>query len=304
LADLETVAPQTLEKVEALVTTVESANTALGELETELGRVMGEMDADWTNLNERVGTFLQSLQEDRAKLATDTQAALQGLAELLEALHRAQGEAEQDVVGMRDGLLAFRERIVAATTMVGEWIEALNGSTQALVERAQAMQTQIETALNATQTEVEGALTTELTTAQTDVEQAAQDLDTTLDNDLTPALEARWADWEQKLAEVEAIVEQAFTDAADHVDKVAEYSLEECEKAHNTAFDQIALLVDDVEAQLVALRDAANQSGTDVTAKKDALETGADETSLALDEMIGALDQVTQLLGNYTFVKL
>jgi hypothetical protein len=265
---------------------------------------MGEMDADWTNLNERVGTFLQSLQEDRAKLATDTQNALQGLAELLEALHRAQGEAEQDVVGMRDGLLAFRERIVAATTMVGEWIEALNGTTQALVERAQAMKTEIETALNATQTEVEGSLTPELTTAQSEVETAAQDLDTTLDNDLTPALEARWADWEQKLAEVEAIVEQAFTDAADHLDKVAEYSLEECEKAHTAAFDQIGLLVDDVEAQLVALRDAANQSGTDVTAKKDALETGADETSLALDEMIGALDQVTQLLGNYTFVKL
>lgn len=303
MADLEAAADAALASVKEFEDQVGETQEALEQLAEQAKRTQGQVAADWATLEASLSTFLKAVEAQRTESDQDGERAAQALGELAVAVGGARTEGEPELLGARDELLGFGQRVEAAGPPVTALSEDLRLLGQSVADRAAQVETELNEALREARDFLGVQMVEDLHGLAEALRQRGSALETAVADQCLTALDEAYQDFEAKLGELEQLLEQkSFTETEDHVREVVEFSINEYRQGQSDALDVLAGNVRDLEQELATLKDSVAQRQTDTATDKDALDQDAQLVEGLAADMDAALGAVKALMASYTFV--
>jgi DNA anti-recombination protein RmuC len=299
---LEVAAHDTLQKLRGLGSQVEKAHERFAALGQKLQETAHEVEADWSRLAEQVGSFLQKVDAEQGRLTGHAQASAQALSTLDHAVDQARADGQGALDDGRELAQSFGEQATGTIPSVTAFAESVQSSFQSLGEQAQAVETQLEEAVNAARTFLEQEVVQDLHEMQSDVEDHGRSVTEALAT-CGRELEASYDEWEAGLDEVESTIEEAFGEARAHLPEMVDEAFDHCAQKHVDELEPVSQQLAELAQVLQGLREAAERCADDTDAAAGALEEGLVATRGGLEAVEAKLGEVRGLLARYTFVQ-
>jgi hypothetical protein len=303
VADLEAAADAALASVKEFEDHVGETRDALEQLAEQAQRTQNQVAADWSTLEASLNAFIKAMEGQRTESDQDGERAAQALGELTVALGGARTEGEPELLGARDELLGFGQKVDSAAPPVTAMGEDLRVLAQSVADRAAQVEVELNQALQEARDFLGVQMVEDLHGIAEALRQRGAALETMVADQCVAALDEAYQDFETKVGELEQLVEQmSFTDTENHVREVVEFSINEYRQGQSDAFDVLAGNVKDLEQELLNLKEAVAQRQADTATDKDALDQDAQLVEGLAADMDAALGAVKALMAGYTFV--
>src|SRR5262245_21304437 len=147
MADLEGAGEATLNRLKELVEQIEEAHQKFTSLSSNISDVASRVQDHWARLGEQVTSFLEAVGEQQGRLSTEVREAGQALSDLGGAVADAQGEAEGELAGERQGVAAFADQVTADEPTVISLSESVESAFHTLSQQAARVQGQLDETL-------------------------------------------------------------------------------------------------------------------------------------------------------------
>jgi DNA repair exonuclease SbcCD ATPase subunit len=304
MPDFDVAADTALMKIGEFSGHVEKAQAAFAAFEEQLDRLRAQVDADWAALGEAVSSYLEKAGAQGTRLGQEHQEAEAALGELRQAVDSAQAEGQTELSGAKAHVAALGEQVEGTRPQVDTLAEQAEGAARGLAERASAIQDALDEALSQAREFLEVQVVGQFKEMSEEIERRAEALQTALADECETALEQAQEDLESKLDEVDQLADGAFGDARRHVEEVLDFSISESVKSHEQVLGELAGLAGELETAVEALSQATAQRKSEVEQGQGSREDARTDTDGRLNEMIGALNGVKDLLASFTFVEM
>ena len=304
MAELEAAADAAVVSVKKFEDEVTEAEEALKELEEQAERLQGQLTTAWATVEACLTAFSKAIEAQRVESGEDGQRAQQALGEVTTALGTARGEGEAELLGARDELLGFGQRVDGVRPTVANFSDDLRTLAQSVADRAGQIETQLDLALNEARDFLGVQMVEDLRGIASALQERGMAVEAMVTTQCVTALDAAYQDFETKVGELETLIEEkAFTEPADHAREVVEFSIGEYRQAQNGALEVLAGNVRDLELELANLTESLGRRRTEIDTDKDAFDQEAQLVESLAADMAAALNSVKALMASYTFVE-
>lgn len=298
MAELEAAADTALLKVKGLSEQVQEAEEALATLDSELARILAELEADGSALREDARRLTAQAAAAHERLTQEGQEAAAALEDFEEQAASAQAECAREAQETRGQVGELEAAAESGQGRVREGAERVGAALRELARRTG----EIEAALEAALAEAAGLadeMKGELEGLHQAVQTEAEAVHSFLSDDCAQEVERIVAEYDRSMAALEDFLDQQFAQMRQHAEETVSFSLAECAREVEEALPE-----DAAEACVLAINDvgaAAAENGEELDRARACLVEDLEATIARAEAAYAGLVAMEDLMAEYGF---
>ena len=305
MATLEDAAEELVVKLRGLEAEIAESDQKLETLRGRMETAKHDVEADWTELTEKVESFLNKVHEEEGQLDQRGEDAVQQLTEAHNDLGENATEAHNAIAQAAADLDALGQKAAALEPEIEPLVhDGVEAPAQGLEGRARELEQELGRLVDEAREFLTGEIVPALEQVAEDVRERCQELHRSLTEDRTEPLQQVFDEWSGRISELETyVLEQGYGASRQHALDVVEYAMDECETASRARLDELTQVVALLEGQLKQFATEVEKTGQELTQETGArLLSELDQAHQAAERAVASLDHVRQELAARSFM--
>jgi DNA repair exonuclease SbcCD ATPase subunit len=296
MADLGTIANETVTKLTTLFEHTDQVQATLEESQAQLTDLSGQVDESWAALEERAQALLEKINSVKEDLATEAQQSTEAINQLQDKMQSTKDELEQELEATKEAIAELGTQVESVIPAIEEAFQTAEESFTSLKESITELESGLDEVFSETHDYLADEMTGELGTHQTEIDEKVAALEAAIAEEYLPQLTEKSEAFSQHIADMIDQLSTQLQEIGEETEQSTQSTLDQIRQSQQDGVGELLDSVNEISQlmeRLGGLIDNTTDAAIDV---KDGLMTAVNTTNIGLNAAVGIFEDVVELL--------